>query len=44
MFKRLESNYNSDKLLRNISTIVFRGSLWGIVEATFGYLLHKKKQ
>jgi hypothetical protein len=41
MFKKLKSIYNSDKFLRNISTIVFFSSLWGMVEATLGYLLHK---
>ncbi|WP_315117404.1 hypothetical protein [uncultured Clostridium sp.] len=41
MFKRLKLIYNSDEFLGDISTIVFFGSLWGIVEATLGYLLHK---
>ncbi|EKQ52836.1 MULTISPECIES: hypothetical protein [unclassified Clostridium] len=32
---------SSHKILSNLSTIVFWGSLWGIIEVTLGYLLHK---
>lgn len=41
MFNKLKSIHTSDKFLKNISIIIFWSSLWGIVEATLGYLLHK---
>lgn len=41
MFEKLKTTCNSDGFRRNISTIVFWSSIWGIVEATMGYVLHK---
>lgn len=41
MFNKIKSIKNSKNFLRNISIIIFWGSLWGIVEATLGYFLHR---
>lgn len=41
MFKKLKSIYNSEDFRKNISTIIFWGSMWGIIESTAGYLLHR---
>lgn len=41
MTEKIKSRYNSNGFLMNISTAIFWGSIWGIMEATLGYLLHK---
>lgn len=41
MFNRSKSINASDELLKNICISVFLGSMWGILEATLGFLLHK---
>lgn len=40
MLSKYKQIYHSDKMLKNISIVIFFGSLWGITEATLGYLLH----
>lgn len=41
MTGKIKSCCDSNDFLMNISTAIFWGSLWGIMEATLGYLLHK---
>lgn len=41
MTEKIKSHYNSNDFLMNLSTAIFWGSIWGITEATLGYLLHK---
>ncbi|QAT40645.1 hypothetical protein [Clostridium sp. JN-9] len=41
MTEKIKSCSNSNDFLMNISTAIFWGSIWGITEATLGYLLHK---
>lgn len=41
MPSRVGSSYTSGKFIKVMSIVVFFGSLWGITEATLGYLLHR---